>query len=440
MAGAAIPPARAAALFALSQTLPSGRGEPGYDAQAALDHVLTSRSLSPQDQGLCTELFYGYLRLKGRIDFILSQFLKKPGDLPVPVRLTAGVATYEILYLSRIPPRASVNWAVEHVGKSYGRGLSGLVNAVLRRVSDNARLFSDKSYYDKGGCDRTTFLSRYYSCPEWIVALWQKTYGEEDCEVFLAAQATAPPVGVRVNFARPGAEALFDRLRKKPECLFYHPPMLAFSRPPENFDLGAAEESGEISRQSAAAGEALGRLAPESWPTPIYDACSGRGGKTMFLLERFKSEVWAGDVHFGRLRALKRERERLGLPELPVILASAEAPPLGRAPGTILLDAPCSGLGVLSRRPDAKWKRDRRHLAELSVLQGRMLSACYASLAPGGLLVYLTCTLNPAENENAVAAFLAATPGAVLQTVHNPGSGAETDLGEYFYAAVIRKA
>lgn len=440
MAGSAIPPARGAALIALTQTLPSGRGEPGYDAQAALDHILTTRALSPQDQGLCTELFYGYLRLKGRIDFILSQFLKKPGDLPVPVRLAAGVAAYEILYLSRIPPRASVNWAVEHVGKSYGRGLSGVVNAVLRRVAENAKTFADKSYYKKDGCERTTFFSRYYSCPEWIVALWRRSYGDAVCEAFLEAQTLAPPLGVRVNFAKPGAEALFDRLRKKPECLFYRPPMLAFSRPPEGFDLGLAEEGGDISRQSAAAGDALGRLDPERWPAPIYDACSGRGGKTMFLLERTKTEVWAGDVHFGRLRALKRERERLDLPDLPVMLASAEAPALGQAPGTILLDAPCSGLGVLSRRPDAKWKRDRRHLAELSVLQGRMLAACHAALEPGGLLVYLTCTLNPAENEDAVAAFLAATPKAVLQTVHAPNSGADTVLGEFFHAAVIRKA
>jgi len=439
MSGAAIPPARAAALYALSQTLPTGRDDPGYDAQAALDHTLSKRSLSPQDQGLCTELFYGYLRLKGRIDFILSRFLKKPGDLPGPVRLTAGVATYEILYLSRIPPRASVNWAVDHVGKSYGRGLSGLVNAVLRRVSENAKTFEDKSYYEKDGCDRPTFLSRYYSCPEWIVSLWLKAYGEEACEAFLAAQAAPPPLGVRVNFAKPGAEALFDRLRKKPECLFYRPPMLAFSRPPDGFDLIEAEEGGEISRQSAAAGEALGRLAPESWPAPIYDACSGRGGKTMYLLERTRSEVWAGDVHFGRLRALKRERERLGLPLLPVVLASAEAPPFGPSPGTILLDAPCSGLGVLSRRPDSKWKRDRKHLAELSKLQRRMLSACYEALSPGGLLVYMTCTLNPAENGEAVDALLAVAPGAVLQAVHSPGPGAEAALGEFFYAAVILK-
>ncbi len=436
-----IPPAREAALEALYLTLGLSRSGQGRDAQAALDEVLRKRSLSPQDKGLCTELFYGYLRLSGRMDFILSTRLKKPGGLPPQARIILGAAVYEILNLDGVPTRASVNWAVEEIGRAFGKGLSGLANAVLRRIAENVPAYDTPDFYRSGGVSQTTYLSRYYSCPEWLVALWLDAYGEKRCEAYLAAQINTPPSGLRVNFTKPEASELFERLKGAPECVFAAEPMLAFTRFPEWFDASSSEKSGLVSRQSAAAGHALAFFEPESWPEPIYDACCGRGGKTLHLLEKTGARVLASDPHSGRLKALGAESRRLGLSLFARFMADAAHPPIGSgplAPKTILLDAPCSGLGVLSRRPDSKHKRTREQLDELVLLQRNMLDACYTALPSGGLLVYLTCTLNPAENEDQIAAFLEKTPGANLQKTLETS---ETDgLFEFFYGVSIRKS
>ncbi len=436
-----VPPAREAALTALSMTLSPTRAGQGLDAQAALDGALQKRTLSPQDRALCTELFYGYLRLKERLDYILSRHLNKPGGLPPTVRLTLGLAAYEILHLDGVPVWASVNWAVDQTGRHFGKGLSGLANAVLRRIAGKAATFSDPSFYKTGDCPDSVFLSRFYSCPQWLTELWLYAYGRKRCEAYLAAQISPPPHGLRVNLRKPGGKTLFDGLRQTPECLFASSPMLAFAQFPSDFDVRKAEETGAVSRQSAAAGNALDTLDPRDWPSPILDACAGRGGKTLHLAEQTRADVFASDMHFGRLRALGAEARRLGLEPIPRFRASAAGPPLGtgsKRPRTILLDAPCSGLGVLSRRPDAKYKRQPADLAALAALQRAMLDACHQALPSGGLLVYLTCTLNPAENEEQIASFLERTPGATLEMTLD--QDATACLSEFFYGARIRKA
>lgn len=431
----AVPPARAAALAVLGKTLPAkGRGA---DVQAALAAEPLAESLDSRDQALCTELCYGYLRLKGRIDYILSIFLAKPEKVPPWGALVLGVAAYEILFLDKVPARASVNWAVEAVGKRFGRAVAGMANAVLRRTADFAPDVEDKAFYGSDGCGRTTYWSRWYSCPEWIVDLWRDGYGDEACERCLLDQATPPPLGVRINFRRPNAAERFWDLAELEGCCFAEPPMLAYDALPKEVELAALLGRGLASRQSAAAGAALAALDPAAWPGPIHDACAGRGGKTAWLLERADAPVWASDMHLGRLKALRNELRRLELPSIPVFRAGAVRPPLKTRPGAVLLDAPCSGLGVLARRPDTKWKRTPLDLENLAAVQAKILDAAYESLRPGGLLAYITCTLNPAENERRIEALLADRPDAVLRRTTETDPDAE--LGEYFFAALVEK-
>jgi 16S rRNA (cytosine967-C5)-methyltransferase len=434
-----LPPARRIALSVLGRVLP-GPKSPGQDVQAALDNALVDSTLDPRDRGLATELVYGYLRLCGRIDFILAQFLKNPSAVPLTVRRILGLASYEILYCAKVPVYASVDWAVSAVRKAGGKGLSGMANAVLRRVAADPAGFDDPDFFRRDRPSEEVYLSRAFSCPEWIVSLWLRACGPEDARRHLTAQAEPAPLGLRINCSRPGARELFDRLAALPGTLFADFPTVAV---PTGTDFAAAGlnlpealGSGLLSRQSAAAQAVLYQLGLTRWPEPIFDACAGRGGKTLLLAEAGK-RVYAADMHAARLSSLPREAARLGLPAIAAFRASATKMPLAARPGTILLDAPCSGLGVLSRRPDSKWRRAPEDLAGLVRLQGAMLEAAVHQLAPGGRLVYVTCTVNPAENEKAIDRLGSRRRELVLEA--EAPAWPDPVLGETFYGAVLRK-
>lgn len=436
------PPARASALDCLSACLIEGR-----DLQAALDAALSSDPLTDRDAALTTELVYGYCRMKGRIDALLDRFLDAGRPLQPEARMALGLAAHEIIHLDRVPAYASVSWAVDWA-KGYTRAhLSGLFNAVLRRVSDMAEAARTVAPYKEGAKDEAEVLSRYYSCPEWLVRLWLKEYPREDVARFLKAQARPPALGLAVNAQALGQEAamgLSRRLGAHPSCLERQGLGLAF---PAGTSLDALatelqlspQERSAVLRQGFAARQALSAQNPQRWATPVWDACSGRGGKTRLLLEAGLAPVIASDPHMGRLRALVRElAPALADGRLLALRARADKPaPLSQAPATILLDAPCTGLGTLSRRPDIKWKRSPSDVSALARLQAEILDQAFASLAPGGLLCYLTCTLTGEENQRQAAAFLTRTKSARLDASWS--TPAESKSGEFFYAATFRK-
>lgn len=422
-----IPKARAAAIECLELTLAQG-----LDLQEALDRVLSGARLAPRDAALTTELAYGSLRLKGRVDFLLSQFLRKPEGLPGRVRLGLLLAAYEILFLSRIPAYASVNWAVELARFEAGGKVAGVANAVLRRLFRLGRAAHAPDRF-KENSNLVALFSRFYACPAWIVQLWLEAYGRERAERYLAAQIKPPALGLWLDPAHPEVPALAEALRAHPSCLAWDGFGLAFPAGTKLNDL-VPEGHPAVQRQSFAAREALLALSPASWPTPVWDACAGRGNKTRLLVEQGVAPLLASDVHFGRIRSLAR-----ALPLVAAFVAAADRPaPLRRPVGTVLLDLPCSGLGVLSRRPDIKWKRRPQDLAKLALLQGRILDHAFALVRPGGVVAVLTCTLNPDENEGQIERFLARTPGARLnRTFATPP---ESQLGEFFFGALIGKA
>jgi len=439
---AQLPPARAAALDCLAACLIEGR-----DLQAALDTALSSDPLSDRDAGLVTELVYGYCRLKGRLDALLARFLDPSRRLPDEAMLTLGLAAHEIIHLDRVPVYASVNWAVDWA-KGYTRAhLSGLFNAVLRRVADMAEDARTVTPYKDGAKDEAEVLSRYYSCPEWIVRLWLKEYPKEDVARYLKAQARPPAMGLAVDAALLGTEAamaLSRRLGAHPACLGRQGLGLAFqpgtglSTLIEDLALTEAERAA-LYRQGFAARQALAALNPQRWTAPVWDACSGRGGKTRLILEAGVPLVFASDTHPGRLRALRRElAPAVDAGRLCVFRARADVPPpLAAAPGAILLDAPCTGLGTLSRRPDIKWKRQPADVAALARTQAGMLVSAFEALAPGGQLHYLTCTLCLEENQRQTSRFLESHPEARLTASWT--TPPDVPSGEFFYAASLQK-
>ncbi|EPR44005.1 Fmu (Sun) domain protein [Desulfovibrio sp. X2] len=429
----ALPSARAAALAVLRGCLRNGE-----DVQPALDHAVASFRLSARDAALATELCYGVLRLKGRLDALLDRFLKAPGKVPPKLRDALEVAAYEIHFLDKVPEYAAVDWAVSYVRAEFGKALSGLANAVLRNVARLGDAAHDPETFRAGARDEAAFLARWHSCPEWVVRMWRAQMPSDRVSALLEAQSLPAPLGLRLNPVSAESGPLTEELAARPGLLWREGDALAFA--PGSIPPGEIDEllrAGALSRQSAAAQQALLALAPASWPGPVWDACAGRGGKSLILAERGLAPRLASDPNARRLRGLSRECHRLGLPEIPAVRARAEEPPLRRWEGTILLDAPCSGLGVLARRPDSKWKRTPRDCGDLAALQRRILTASYDLLAPGGAVAYLTCTLNRDENEGAVDHLLRERPDARLETTW--ATPADSILREFFFTALIRK-
>lgn len=413
-----LPPARQVALEALFRCLHDRQ-----DVQAALDVALSSGLIDGRDVGLATELTYGYLRLKGRIEYVLSRFLKDPGKLTPKMRLAMGVAAYEILFLDRVPAYASVDWAVEFSKSKPGARLSGLFNAVLRRVSELGETAHDQDFYRKDA-SKPEFITRWYSCPQWLADLWWRTYGEETALKYLEAQICPPALGFNL-YGHPEVDELYAEISGWPELVDIDG--LSFALPAGTvFD---DEPEPPMARQSFAARQVIEALLPETWPTPVWDACAGRGGKTRILLEK-EIDVFASDPHRGRLAALNRE-----LPGVETFEANAATDVPPRQPGTILLDMPCSGLGVLSRRPDTKWKRTTSDLADLTRLQDEILENAVAQVKSGGRIVVITCTLNPDENEGLIKRFLAAHPEVALEREWT--TPPDSELNEFFFGALL---
>ena len=401
------------------------------DLQAAVDDVLAGSPAGP-DRGLATELAYGYLRLRGRIDFVLSQLLKNPNQTSPVLKRVLGVAAYELMFLSRIPEYATLDWAVSLVRERLGDPLSKVANGVLRNLVRLGRTVHLPDYYEGKTAGQARFLAAWGSCPPWLAELWLKAYGKDQARRYLEATLQAPPLGVRVNRLHPRAEELRQSLA--PLATAHTAWGFALERWPDFLDEAVA--TGAATRQSLASQKIMGELGVEHWPSPVLDACCGRGGKTLLMAELGKT-VWASDVNVFRLRQLTGETARTGLP-VAAFRAPAQGPfPLRQAPRTVFLDAPCSGLGVLSRRPDIKWKRSPKDCADLAGLQADMLGAAAELLPPGGCLAYVTCTLNPEENEGMIEGFARAHPELRLlrQTASDPGEG----LGEFFYGAVLKK-
>ena len=410
-------------------------------AQAVLNGVLARAACDPADAALCSEICYGALRMEIRLRWLMERFLRAPQKMPPHMRRVLLVALYALVFLEGMPDHATVDWAVESVKRKHGQTLARVANACLRSVCREGAAPRDYGYYHAAGPDEEARRALYYSLPLWIVRLWHEGYGPDTAALLLAKSAARPAAGLRVNRFRSGWEELARQLelagaqRLGAACFAVRPEMRAQLE--AHCALTALLAEGRLSRQGAASQLALHALHPETWPEPIWDACAGQGTKSCALLELGKDVFMAGDTHLPRLRRIHGECLRLRLSAPLAVQASALHPPLAFKPGTIILDAPCSGLGVLAARPDIRRHRKAEDVQALVRLQAAMLEAAYAELPSAGHIAYMTCTQNPAENEEQVRAFLKRHPSAALAQEWN--SPVENMLLEGMYAALLVK-
>lgn len=388
-------------------------GEQGT-VQAVLDATLRAARLERRDSALATELVYGYLRTELRIDCVLSALLARPRKLPPEMYTALGMAAYALLFLQRIPHHATVDWTVRHVRARFGMRLAGVANGALRSLIRLGEAPLRPEFYHAPASTPEERLAAYYAMPLWIVRLWRTAYGEETAERLLARAFTPPWPSIRCNARHPEYAALLTAAVEAGGVrVGEHGVAFAPGAVPEMLlrqDIAVWHGAGALSWQAAGSQEALAHAG--EWGRVVWDACAGQGGKSLALLEDGVPVGLCSDMHSGRLRLLQRTAERLGMACPPCARASALRPPLRRWEGDMLLDVPCSGLGTLARRPEIRRRRDMTDVHDLVALQRQMLASAWHCLSPGGGLIYMTCTLNPAENGEQIAAFLREHPAA----------------------------
>ena len=390
-------PARRAAYTVLRRVF-----EDGAWADRALRGESERLGLDARDLALATRLAYGAVQRRATLDHVAEALAGRPLEqLDPPVQAALRLGIFQLAYLDRVPAHAAVGESVE-LAKADSRGGSGLVNAVLRRAAREAR---DRIAALPDDTPEAAALK--HSHPVWVAELWWDALGPEAARALMAADNEPAEAALRANALRITAPELAARLPVPSRAAPGLPEGLVLEAP---YDAhGAPEwEAGLFMPQSRAAMAVARVLAPRARER-VLDLCAAPGGKTTHLaaLMEGAGEVVAVERHPGRAGALERTARRMGAAAVTVRVGDAAAPQEPEAYDRVLVDPPCSDLGTLASRPDARWRKTADQPARLARTQAAILGAGAAALRPGGTLVYSTCTISPAENERVIDAFLA---------------------------------
>ncbi|RBP41107.1 16S rRNA (cytosine(967)-C(5))-methyltransferase RsmB [Garciella nitratireducens] len=372
-----------------------------------LKKILNHTSLKPLDRAFVTQLVYGVIKNKFKIDWIISQFSNTPIKKISPWVLNIlRLGIYQMLYLDKIPQSAAVNESVK-LGKKYGhKRISGFINGILRSISRSPQeiLQPDKK-------DIVHFLSIYYSHPKWMVEKWIKEYGKDFTIDLLKKNNEAPSISVRTNTLKISRERLIDLLQKEdivtkkgewcPEAIILENI--------SNIDKNKYFKEGLFQVQDQSSMLVAHVLNPKENQL-VIDVCAAPGGKTTHIAQKMNNtgKIIARDIYDHKLSLIKQNRDRLGISNIILEKYNAlevDSDLIGQA-DRVLLDAPCSGLGIIRRKPDLKWNKCFNDIKKITILQYKMLENAGKYLKKGGILVYSTCTINPDENFNIVKKFL----------------------------------
>ena len=417
----------------------------GAYADVALERALRDQPLQGPDRGLATELAYGSIRRRRWLDAWLDRLGKVPAlKQPPKLRWLLHLGLYQLFWMERIPASAAVNTSVE-LAKAVGLArLAPVVNGLLRaalRARDAGEVLAMPT-------DPAGSLALQHSLPEWFTALLLQWQGASGAAAVATACNQVPSLDLRINRLKTSPDQVVDALaaveiatRPIAGC----PDGLEVLAHSGDLRRWPGYETGDWSVQDRAAQ----RVAPLLAPAPgqrILDACAAPGGKATHLAELIgdQGELWAVDRSAGRLQRVAANAARLGIGCLQAIaadaaeLASTRPQWHGHFDG-ILIDAPCSGLGTLARHPDARWRITPEAIEGLLPLQAQLLKSLLPLLAPGGRLVYATCTVHPAENAEQIAALINTCPEwhrvSEQQSWPDPVEG-----GDGFYTAVLQSS
>ena len=398
------------ARVAAADTLADLRGgmflDAAFDKRAAL--------LDARDRRWTQELVWGMLRRRGYIDHLLAPrvrggIARLDGDLADLLRL--GV--YQLFHMGSVPPYAAIAQTVELAKQRHGIGASKLANAVLRRL--------DRERDDLNTplpADPVEALAVEYSHPRWLVARWVARWGADETRALLAANNTEAPLIIRPwGVVREQLEAMLEASDVSVEDAPLVPDSLQLGPGTLLTALGAFQQGQCFVQDPAATLVVKYAAVPEG--ARVADLCAAPGGKTVELA-RTASYVTAADASETRIKRLEETIDRLELDHVTAVVADARDANLGTF-DAVLIDVPCTGTGTFRRHPDARWRLRASDLAVMAATQRTILRSAAQAVAPGGLLIYSTCSLEPEENDAQVEAFLADHPDWTLEP---PAAGA----------------
>ena len=360
--------------------------------------------LPARDGNLLHHLVMGTLTYRARLDHVLAAYLAKPLSKQHPkLRNLLRLGAYQLQHLDRVPAYAVVSESVSLARHVLGARIAKLVNAVLRGVAENRKpiVFPDPALAP------TEHLAITTSHPQWLVARWVQRYGLAETRASCESDNAQPALTIRPNALRVSPDALREHLIAEGiDARFAGPHLLAVSQAGHLFQTRAYCD-GLFSVQGAGAARVVPLLDPQPGEA-ILDLCSAPGGKATSMAERMANRgfILAVDRYPPRLKTLKQNVRRLGITCVHPLAADARFLTLNRLFDRVLIDAPCSGLGILSHHPDLRWRRRESDIRVLARLQRALLNRAARFVSPGGVLAYSTCTLEPEENEHLVEAFL----------------------------------
>jgi 16S rRNA (cytosine967-C5)-methyltransferase len=386
----------------------------GAYADVALDRVLQKVNLPDHDRRLVTELVYGTVRRQRTLDALIDQIASKKSHQQAPdLRTILHLGLYQLRYQERIPASAAVNTTVQLAKENRFSGLTGFVNGLLRQY---IRLVEhqggDPLQLPENPVERLGVL---HSFPDWIVQVWFEQLGFAQTEQLCEWMNQSPTIDLRINPLRTSMEeveaalqsvgVVVKRVSNLPQAL-----RLTGSSGPIQKLPGFSEGWWTVQDSSA---QLVSHLLNPQPGDVVIDACAAPGGKTTHIAELMgdKGKIWGCDRTSSRLRKLQENSQRLNLQSIQICIGdSRHFTQFQNTADRVLLDAPCSGLGTLHRHADARWRQTPESVRELSILQKELISYTSAFVKYGGVLVYATCTLHPAENEEVISAFLAEFP------------------------------
>lgn len=374
-------------------------------ANLALDNALRNTSMDPADRRQVTGIVNGTIRMIRHLDWVLNLFLAKKIEGQNPwLRSILRISAYQILFMDRIPAHAVVNDAVELTRSRLNQALSKVTNGVLRNLIRHQEEISFPND------DVAQYLSVYYSHPIWLVERYLEMFGKDVCEKILAYDNLPPALTVRVNSLHITRDGLLDRFRNEgvsamPGLL--HPQAIVIEDIDRPITALSSFKEGLFYVQNEASMLAGNILNPTAGDL-VYDLCCGVGGKSTHLAEIMGDDgrIEAFDLYEHKIDLARHNCRRLYLKSIDPQPADILALDLTRPADRIMLDAPCSGWGVLNRRADSRWHKSMEDIAELTQLQFAMLEKAAENLAESGEILYATCTINPTENEQVIERFL----------------------------------